>query len=77
MWTDKAVSSNGGLTICGAYEWEISQTDGDLSNPNKIAWDNTLFTLDLLARTINVFTEDFSKAATYPMQVKVWYTELP
>ena len=76
-WTDKIVTSNAGLTICGTYEWDIVQTDGATLSPNPIALDTNIFTLELSAKTINVFTEDFSKAGTYPMQLKVWYTEFP
>jgi len=76
-WSDKTVTSNFGLTICGTYEWEIVQTDGATLDPNPIPLDTNIFTLELSIKTINVYTEDFSKAGTYPMQIKVWYTEFP
>ena len=76
-WTDKTVTSIAGLTICGTYEWEIEQTDGATLSPNLIALDTNIFTLELSTKTVNVFTKDFSKAGTYLMQLKVWYTEFP
>ena len=73
LWTDKAVISDNGLTNCGAYGWEITQIDKVTLTP--IAWDSTIFIPNIPAKSINVFSNDFLQAGTYPMRVKVWFDE--
>lgn len=41
------------------------------------ALDSAVFNLKLAEKTIDVHTNDFGKSATYYMQVKVFYTEIP
>ncbi len=75
-WNDSAASSVNNLaypTTCGMFAWTVTKTDGS-------SIDSTIFTAGdytLTTKTIDVYTIDLAKAATYDMQVKVWYTELP
>ena len=68
-WTDEDATSVGSLTICGSLTWDITAEDGIT------AIDSTIFTLDPAKKTLRVEASDFSKAATYTMQVKVYYTD--
>ena len=65
------MTSTLGLTTCGALTWAVTKTDGST------AIDPDVFTLDLTSKTISTYTTLFSKEASYPMQVKVYYSELP
>ena len=70
-WTDSAVTSNNGLSSCGTYTWEITLTDGSS------AIDPTIFSegdYTAATKTIVIETIDIAKAASYNIQVKVYYT---
>ena len=71
-WADTDVTSTLGLTTCGALTWSVKKIDGltDI--------DSAVFPLlNLSTKVLFTYTTDFAKEATYPMQVKVHYTELP
>ena len=71
-WTDADATSAGGLTsICGTFTWTVTQTDGSAIDP--------IFTGTYTAttKTLSVQTDDFTKATTYTMWVKVQYTDWP
>jgi hypothetical protein len=74
IWTDASVSSDNNLTTCGTFTWTVTKTDGFTAIDSEVfkAGD-----FNLATKTINVYTADFSKADTYYMQVKVFYTKLP
>ena len=59
-WTDADATSDQNLTNCGMLTWTVTKTDGSPHDP-------TIFTIDLAAKTIGVYTTDLSKAATYTL----------
>ena len=73
-WTDSDASSDNGFTNCGGLTWAITLTDG--SSPI----DSSIFTegdYTAATKTIDIFTADISKAATYNIRVTVSYTDHP
>ena len=70
-WTDADATSTLSLTTCGTRAWTVTKTDGSAID--------TIFTALYTAaiNSISVQTTLFSKAGTYDMKVKVWYTDLP
>lgn len=73
-WTDSHVSSDNGLTDCGALVWTVTQTD------SITPIEGSVFTTEDLSdvtKTLDVYTEDYSKAQTYAMRVTVSYSSYP
>ena len=70
-WTDADATSSLSLSTCGTRTWTVTKTNGSAID--------TIFTALYTAaiNSISVQTTLFSKAGTYDMKVKVWYTDLP
>ena len=73
-WSDYDASSYNGLIGCGSKVWTVTDGAGG-------AIDSTVFTNNLLAvvptNTIDIYTTDIAKAATYNIEVKVQYDTNP
>lgn len=64
-WSDADLTSEATAARCGDWNYSLMNSDGS-------ALDSDLFTLDLTAKNLRVFSRDILKAGVYNVEFKAW-----